>query len=99
MEAIKRLSLEAGPREVYYFRSHDGLEVDLLIRDGIQTDAFEIKSTQSISPEDLGNLKALSRLMPLRRTAVLSLQRTPSKNAPIEILPWTDAVLDESKTP
>ncbi|MFZ4099267.1 MAG: ATP-binding protein [Chlamydiia bacterium] len=91
MEAIKRLSQESGSRQVYYFRSHDGLEVDLLIHDGTQIDAFEIKSAQSISAEDTQKLRALRKLMPLRRTAVLSLQPTPTRNAPIEILPWTEA--------
>ncbi len=92
MEAVKRLAVQSSPREVFYFRSHDGLEVDLLIQDGTQLEAFEIKSSQTIAAEDLRGLHSLKALISLRRTAVLSLQPTASRNAPIEILPWTEAV-------
>jgi predicted AAA+ superfamily ATPase len=96
VEAIKRLAIEPVMRQVFYFRSHEGLEVDLLIQDGQHLDAFEIKMTQSVSAGDWRNLKTLRALMPLRRTGILSLQpETHRYGEGMEILPWTDAVLSK----
>lgn len=94
MEAIKRLSIESTQQQVFYFRSHEGLEVDLLIQEGVHLTAFEIKMTQSVSSSDWKNLQALRSLIPLKRTGILSLQPEATRyGAGMEILPWTDAIV------
>lgn len=95
MEAVKRLTFTSNAQQLFYFRSHDGLEVDLLLKDGEQLDAFEIKMAQTVSAGDWKNLKALEALVPIRRAGILSLQPTAQHySTRMQLLPWTDAVAD-----
>ncbi len=48
---------------MYYLRSQDGLEVDLLIEAGGRVNLFEIKSAMTITPKHAASLKRMMKDM------------------------------------
>jgi len=59
----------------YFFRTHDGLEVDLVIEKGTSLELIEIKLTTAPSPEDFAPLAKAAGLLGATRTVLIS--RTP----------------------
>ena len=62
-EAVKAFSLRGRKADIYYWRSHDGLEVDLIIQIGTRLYPVEIKSTATPTlkhVEPLNKFKALA---------------------------------------
>jgi len=60
----------------YFFRSHDGHEVDLVIEKGGKLELIEIKLTTAPSQEDFSGLTKVAGLLGATRTVLIS--RTPS---------------------
>ncbi len=66
-EAIKaRRARGFAADNLFYWRSHDGLEVDLVVEHGQALHPIEIKATQSPRPRDLDAIEKFSALAPLR---------------------------------
>jgi len=61
-EAVKALTSQGKRPELYFWRSHDGLEVDLLLRSGNHLIPVEIKLTASPTGRHLDPLERFKRL-------------------------------------
>lgn len=61
--------------EPFFFRSHDGLEVDLVLRSGSALELVEIKLTTAPARDDASRLAKIGELLGATRTVLLS--RTP----------------------
>ena len=79
--------LEAHYR-MYYFRSKDGLEIDLILKKGQRILLIEIKSKNKVLSEDLKNLKLVKKDIPKSKGLLLSLDPTARKEDGIDILHW-----------
>lgn len=56
----------------YFFRTHDGLEVDLVIEKGGSLELIEIKLTTAPSPDDFASLTKAAGLLGATRTVLIS---------------------------
>ena len=91
-EAIKtRTTRGQKADDLYWWRSHDGLEVDLVIEHGLTLTPIEIKATTSPGPADLVALRALQSLAPKQVTAgaLLHLGETNAMINGTQLIPWT----------
>jgi predicted AAA+ superfamily ATPase len=78
------LSYMNDERELSFFRTSNGQEVDFVIGDEL---ALEVKASDSITERDLRSLQVLSEEIPLRHKIVASTERVPRRIRDIEILP------------
>lgn len=62
IEALKRLVALGHPAELYYWRSHDGLEVDLILILNGRIYPVEIKQTATPTPKHTAPLDAFKRI-------------------------------------
>lgn len=89
MEAIKRLSTLPARSQSYFFRTSDGLEVDLLTELHGSLSAYEIKFTKTLRLDFAEGLGAFKKMCPLKQAKVLSLNETSQKLGPeIEADHW-----------
>lgn len=58
-DVLKRFLHHGDMPSMYYLRTRDGLESDLVIENGLQLHLFEIKSTSTIFPRHASSLKKL----------------------------------------
>jgi hypothetical protein len=58
MEVSKHLQRYAPTARLHFFRSHDGLEIDGLIVDGMKRLPFEIKASTTVRTEDARSLES-----------------------------------------
>ncbi len=73
-------------RDICYWRSTSGIEVDFIVND---TMAIEVKSSATISYQDLKGLKALQEEnTSLKHFIVVNLEKTLRNVDGIQILPW-----------
>lgn len=78
------------PPQMYYWRSNDGLEIDLLIERNGRLHPFEIKSTQTILPghfEGLNKWKALAG-QTKQRGVVIAAAREETALLGNNVVPW-----------
>ena len=75
-----------------YFRSKDGVEVDLILKRGQEKILIEIKSKKQILPDDLKHLKSIQKDMPGAKGFVLSLDKTKRKQDGILIVHWQEGL-------
>jgi predicted AAA+ superfamily ATPase len=61
--------------DAFFFRTHDGHEVDLVLQCGKERELIEIKLTTSPAPEDLAKLEALGRQLDATRCVLLTRTR------------------------
>ena len=91
-ETVKRRR-HAGLRadQVYWWRSHDGLEVDLVTEDGGLLRPVEIKATTSPRPDDAAALRRFLELAGdrARGGAVIHLGELVMEQQGIRFAPWT----------
>jgi hypothetical protein len=77
--AIEQILADRSARgvrsEPFYFRTHDGLECDLLLKNGRHLEVIEIKLTTQPAPEDFGPLAKVAGLLKANRQVLIS--RTP----------------------
>jgi hypothetical protein len=64
--------------QAYFFRSHDGLEADLLIQANGAVEVIEIKLTTSPTREDFARLEQVSALVGGTRQVLISRTRKPA---------------------
>jgi len=76
-EIFKQVRTAALPADLYHLRTHDGLEVDLLIETEAGFTAVEVKASDRVSSQDARHLRNLSALLdkPLLNALVLSMDR------------------------
>ena len=92
---IWKRSLHSGikPR-LYYFRSHDDLEVDLVIEDGKGLHCVEIKSSMTVKPQHASSLVRFIRTPTIARyiqsSSLISLSTTGPISAGIVNYHWSD---------
>lgn len=90
-EVIK-VRRERGQRTdtLFWWRSHDGLEVDLLFDAGMHLIPVEIKATQTPGPDDCTALRRFTALAGTKATAgvVFHLGATDATMLGIRIAPW-----------
>lgn len=87
-------------RELAFWRSHSGYEVDFMVGDAV---AIEVKATGRVTGRDLRGLRALSEDMPLKTRIVVSTEpRERTTDEGIRILPvsaflrrlWADELIE-----
>ncbi|HAB98396.1 MAG TPA: hypothetical protein DCE71_01070 [Parachlamydiales bacterium] len=91
MDKIKQFS-EKGERPPYYFyRTHAGFEIDLLLDHGDTFDAYEIKFSATPKKDMIQSLVQFATEYPVKKSALLSLrpERT-NLTEHIEALHWND---------
>jgi predicted AAA+ superfamily ATPase len=89
LEMVKRLSAFAQPRNLYFYRTLKGVEIDLLIESGGKIDAYEIKWKQTPDASTVSSLQTLSDHPQVQKRAVLAPIASPFPIArDILALPW-----------
>jgi len=78
------LSYMNDERELSFFRTTSGQEVDFIIGDEI---ALEVKASDNITHRDLRSLNLLHDDIPLRQKIVVSTERVPRRVGDVDILP------------
>lgn len=78
------LSYTNDQRELSFFRTSSGLEVDFLVGDEL---AVEVKASDNVTERDFRSLQLLSAEMPLRQKVVVSTERTARRVRDVEIIP------------
>ncbi len=78
------LSYTNDQRELSFFRTSSGQEVDFLVGDEL---AVEVKASDNVTERDLRSLQLLGEEMPLRQKVVVSTERTSRRVRDVEILP------------
>ena len=78
------LSYTNDQRELSFFRTSSGQEVDFLVGDEL---AVEVKASDNVTERDLRSLELLGEEMPLRQKVVVSTERTSRRVRDVEILP------------
>ena len=63
--------------DAYFFRSHDGLEADLVLEKGREREVMEIKLTSGPAPQDLARLGAVAGLLKATRQSFVCRVRQP----------------------
>ena len=78
--------------DVYFWRDSKGLEVDLLLDDGISQTPVEIKSAQTIASDFFASLKKWCALsgVPDRPASLVYAGNKAFMNGNISIVPWRD---------
>ena len=79
--------------ELFFWRTHAGAEVDLLIRDGRRVVPIEIKLGAAVDRHGVAGLRHCMSDLGLREGFVISSAREPrSIGAQIQVVPWADVV-------
>ncbi|MBN2551547.1 MAG: DUF4143 domain-containing protein, partial [Spirochaetales bacterium] len=78
------LSYTNDPRELAFFRTTGGQEVDFIVGDDL---AVEVKASGNVTDRDLRGLQFLREEMPVRHKVVVSTERAPRRIGDIDILP------------
>ena len=63
--------------DAYFFRSHDGMEADLVLEKGREREVIEIKLTSGPAPQDLARLGAVAALIKATRQTLICRVRQP----------------------
>ncbi len=91
VEVIKALRHRGGNADgLYYWRSHDGLEVDLIHERGQALHSWEIKATTSPAPHDQTGLHRFRALVGTRHAGSALIHLGPETGAQREVslVPW-----------
>lgn len=94
IEEIAALAAETAVRsELFFWRTGAGGEVDLLIREGTQTTAVEIKSSSVVDRHAVAGLRQCMTDLGLKRGYVVAdVENTVAMTEEITVVPWTDVV-------
>ena len=75
-----------------YFRSKDGVEIDLILERGKEVILVEIKSKNKVLSHDLKSLKSVREAINSKKEYVLCLEKRARKVDGIEIIHWQDGI-------
>jgi predicted AAA+ superfamily ATPase len=95
MEVIKKFAGKGERAPCYFYRSSQGLEVDLLIDHGSSLDAYEIKFSASPTIEMTRSLAQFKEEYPVNKAALLTLypKKIPFANG-INMEHWSSCMKD-----
>lgn len=93
MEFRKRLALNTQYTQFYFYRTTTGVEVDLIIQTGSETNAYEIKFAETLSKNMAQSLALFKEEHSCKESQVISLQKekVPLKEG-ISGMHWFDAI-------
>jgi len=76
---------------LFYWRSHDGLEIDLVVERGTNLFPIEIKATTTPQPKQLAGIETFTALAPKRVQpgALVHFGREHAKLRGHALIPWT----------
>jgi hypothetical protein len=87
----KQIENSGAPAELSFFRSSDGVEVDLLLSLGQRVHALEIKATATPTLEELASLTKWMKLSGTREATLLcTVEEERPLGEGIRALPWWD---------
>jgi hypothetical protein len=66
--------------EPYFFRTHDGIEADLVLEAGGELEVIEIKLSSAPSGEDFSRVTKVAELLGARSATVISRTREPFRS-------------------
>jgi hypothetical protein len=94
IEELAALTRERTVRpELFYWRTHAGAEVDLLIRDGRRLVPIEIKLGAAVDRHGVAGLRQCMKDLGLRRGYVIAnTAERHSIGTDVEVVPWADVV-------
>lgn len=94
IEELAALASERVVRpELFFWRTHAGAEVDVLIRDGRRIVPIEIKLGAAVDRHGVAGLRQCMRDLDLHEGFVISSAREPrSIGTQIHVVPWADVV-------
>ena len=75
MEAIKRLAYQTRRANCYFYRTQNGVEVDLIIDKDNELRAYEIKFSKTISRDMAKGIKMFQKDHEIKNGYVLSLNK------------------------
>jgi predicted AAA+ superfamily ATPase len=91
LEHLKWQSIHANGSSLTYFRTKDGVEVDLIIEDGVKLRAREIKATRTLNTFSAENLIKTGHLLkkPLKEKLILApLEKPIHVSKEVLVRPW-----------
>jgi hypothetical protein len=92
-ELIGLASQQLTRPEFFFWRTHAGAEVDLLVVTGRKILPIEIKLGAAVGPQDVNGLRQCIQDLGLRRGLVVSTAAERRRlNPSIEVVPWADVV-------
>ena len=96
IQEIHRLcSYRRKDDELFYYQSHGGVEVDLIIdRPGLPTAAIEIKSTTRVRDDHIVHLAKIEKDLAPCRAMCLSRDPNPKKITNVECLHWSEGLAE-----
>jgi hypothetical protein len=94
IEELAALAAERAVRaELFYWRTHAGAEVDLLIRDGQRLVPIEIKLAAAVDRHGVAGLRQCMSDLGLREGFVIAnASERHAIGERIQVVPWTDVV-------
>ncbi len=72
MEIVKKLSAADCPCNIHFYRSLQGMEVDLIMETGGKLFAYEIKWTQNPNKSMTSSLSSLPENLPIAKKGILA---------------------------
>lgn len=92
VEEIARLAaLKYAKPGVYYWRTHGGAEVDVIIEAGLEKTAIEIKLGRTVKSESLAGLKSCMADLRIKKAAVIYTgEHLIDLGGGIRLVPWTE---------
>lgn len=95
MDAIKRAGASTPGARFYFYRTSNGVEVDLICEHHNQIDAYEIKCAQTISKSMVHPLQTLSKTHNINKKRLVSLETQPLPlTQDIHNLHWSQILKD-----
>lgn len=92
LEHLKWASFQGKMTFLNYFRSKDGLEVDLIIEEGVTIHAREIKASRTFYPYFADSLQKTEKLLkrPLIKTILAPTEKTVQLSKDVTVKSWQD---------
>jgi predicted AAA+ superfamily ATPase len=89
LECVRLLDYLRSEARLYYWRTHNGAEVDLLIeRHGRLRLAIEVKAKSRVAGADLSGLRSFGDAHPRVRRVVVAEVPEPYRLGGVEVLPY-----------
>jgi predicted AAA+ superfamily ATPase len=90
-ECVRRLDYTFPETRLFFWRTHNGAEVDLLFeRHGKLRLAAEIKSGRTVSSADLSGLRSFAEAHPKVPRAVVATVPETFRVGDVDVLPWSE---------
>ncbi|MFA5855287.1 MAG: ATP-binding protein [Candidatus Gracilibacteria bacterium] len=93
LEHIKRNSFTTNPLVLNYFRTKDGTEADLLVQDGNDLTAKEIKTSRTLNPSLADNLIKVEKILgrPIKKELLAPVPKSTILSKGVVVKPWNQA--------